>query len=66
MLTGWQQVGSAWCYLGSSGVMQHDRWVGYYYLTSSGAMVTNQWIGSYHVGADGRWIIAKLRIAHCF
>ncbi len=40
--TGWQKIGGAWYYMNSSGVMQHDRWVGNYYVNSSGKWVKSR------------------------
>ena len=56
MATGWAAIDDAWYYLGASGAMESNRWVGDYYLTASGAMATNTWIGNYYVGEDGKWI----------
>ena len=56
MLTGWQCAGGIWYWLGSSGAMAHDRWVGDYYVTSSGAMATSTRVDGYWVDADGKWV----------
>lgn len=72
-LTGWQEVGGYWYYLGTDGAMQ-TGWKEidgiWYYMHSDGRMASSEWIQSktsglwYYVHSDGRmasgeWIESK-------
>ena len=57
MVTGWLQSGKDWYYLGSSGAMATNTWVGNYYLKADGKMAVSEWVqdGKYYVDENGLW-----------
>lgn len=56
MVIGWKEIKNHWYYFNEDGIMQSNKWIGYYYLGSNGYMLTNTITpDGYHVDENGKY-----------